>query len=200
LHEANTRGTRTVMVASGVAREGKTTLATHLAGSLARAGCKTLLIDCDLRRPSVHPLFDLPAQPGLCEVLLQQAEAASAARPTTIPGLAVLPAGRWNRLVLQSLAQGEAGKLFEQLKQDYDFLVIDSHPVLLAADSLLVGQNVDAVILSLLRDVSQAPVAYAACQRLTTLGIRVLGAVVHGMPQKDLYQGSYRYAPVAAGV
>src|SRR5262249_35291811 len=69
LRESSVEATRVLMVTSAVSGEGKTTLATHLAGSLARAGRRTLLIDCDLRRPSIHQLFELPPQPGLSEVL-----------------------------------------------------------------------------------------------------------------------------------
>ena len=63
-----------------------------------------------------------------------------------------------------------------------------------ATDSLLIGQYADAVLLSLLRDVSQAPRVYAACQRLGTLGIRILGTVVHGMQQEEVYTGGYTTA------
>jgi hypothetical protein len=68
---------------------------------------------------------------------------------------------------------------------------VDSHPVLAANDSLQIGQNADAVILSVLRSVSQAPRVYAAQQRLATLGIRVLGAVVSGMPADGFEKGSH---------
>jgi len=88
---------------------------------------------------------------------------------------------------MQALARDGAEEIFDKLKGDYDFIVVDSHPILGATDSLLVGQHVDAVLLSLLRDVSQAPRVYAAQQRLGSLGIRVLGAVMHGMQQEEYY-------------
>ena len=73
--------------------EGKTTLASHLASSLARAGRKTLLIDADLRHPAVHQLFELPLQPGFSEVLLGEVEVAEAVQETTLDGLAVIAGG-----------------------------------------------------------------------------------------------------------
>jgi polysaccharide biosynthesis transport protein len=95
------------------------------------------------------------------------------------------------------LARDGLDDIFDKLKTDYDFIVVDSHPVLAATDSLVIGQYADAVLLSLLRDVSQTPRVYAACQRLNTLGIRILGAVVHGMKQDEVFSGGYT-APVAA--
>jgi len=100
------------------------------------------------------------------------------------------------RSALQALAKDGARTIFEKLKGEYDFIVVDSHPVLPATDSLLIGQHVDAVLLAVLRDVSQTPKVYAACQRLTSLGIRVLGAVVNGT-QQDVYGNAYQYGTPA---
>ena len=82
LHAARVDGLRTVMVTSAVSGEGKTSLSCHLACSLARAGRKTLLLDCDLRNPAAHRLFELPGIPGLCEVLRGEAQLAEVIRAT----------------------------------------------------------------------------------------------------------------------
>jgi capsular exopolysaccharide synthesis family protein len=198
LRDASVEATRVVMVTSAVAGEGKTTLASHLAGSLARAGRRTLLVDCDLRGPAAHQLFELPLQPGFSEVLLEEIDLASSIIETSVPGLSLLAAGQWDREVMDALARDGVAELFERLKEEFDFIVVDSHPVLPAADSLLLGQHADAVILSVLRDVSQAPRVYAACQRLSTLGIRILGAVVNGTDPSDLYVPSGSPALAAA--
>jgi capsular exopolysaccharide synthesis family protein len=187
LTDANASATRIVLVTSAAPGEGKTTLASHLASSLARAGRKTLLIDGDLRAPAVHQLFETPLQPGFSEVLLAEVESADAVQPTTIEGLSVMSAGQWDRTVLQALARDGLEGVFEKLRQEFEFLVIDSHPVLAAADSLLLAQKADAVILSVLRQVSQMPRVYAASQRLTSLGVRVLGAVVNAADPNEVF-------------
>jgi capsular exopolysaccharide synthesis family protein len=197
LRDARSSGLRLVMVTSAVSGEGKTTLASHLAGSLARAGRRTLLVDCDLRRPSAHQLFEQPSHPGLSEVLLGEVPVAEAVRETAVPGLWLLPAGQWDRAVLRALAGEEVQKVFAALRQHYDFVVVDSHPVLQAADSLLIGLHVDAVILALMRDLSRMPRVSTACQRLTDLGIPVLGAVVNGLPEDDAAYGGYAYSAPA---
>jgi polysaccharide biosynthesis transport protein len=195
LRNAVADGMRVVMVTSAVSGEGKTTLATNLAMSLARAGRKTLLIDCDLRGPAAHQLFELPLQPGFSEVMLNEVDLPDAVRPTaTDPNLFLLPAGLWDRNVVQELAKSGITSIFEKLRDEFDFIIVDSHPVLAATDSLLIAQYADAVIVSLMRDVSQMHNVHAACQQLTALGIRVFGAVVSGMPAKT-FGKAYQPAP-----
>jgi capsular exopolysaccharide synthesis family protein len=180
LHAARAADLQVVMVTSAGAGEGKTSVASHLAASLARAWRKTLLIDGDLRHPAVHRLFDQPPEPGFSEVLRGEVGAHDAIRPTAVSRLWAMPAGNWDSHAVQALAQESVRSLFEELKGQYDFVVVDSCPVLPVADSLLLAQHVDAVLLAVLRDVSRAPAVHAARQRLAGLGVRTLGAVVIG--------------------
>ena len=106
LHEAGQHGLQVVQVTSAAPQEGKTTLASHLAISLAAAGRRTLLIDADLRRPVLHNVFAVPQEPGLCEVLREELPPAEAIQPTSILGLDLLPAGTLDDAVLPLLAQG----------------------------------------------------------------------------------------------
>jgi capsular exopolysaccharide synthesis family protein len=197
LHDARAGTTRIVQVTSAVAGEGKTTLASHLATSLARAGRKTLLIDGDLRRPAVHQLFELPLQPGLSEVLLGEVEVADGVQQTTLAGLSVMSAGQWDREVLQALARDGLEGIFERLQEEFDFVVVDSHPVLPATDALLLARHADAVILSVLRGVSQTPRVYAANRRLEAVGARVLGAVVNASAPDEAFANPALALPAA---
>jgi capsular exopolysaccharide synthesis family protein len=181
LRAAGEQASPVVMVTSAVEGEGKTTLASNLALSVARSGRKTLFIDCDLRRPVAHQLFEQTLQPGFSELVLGEVDLGGAMRPTTTEqNLWLLPAGQWDRAVVQELARNGGQDLFAQLRAEFDFIILDSHPLLPATDSLLIGQHVDGVIISVLHDVSQTPKVYAACQRLETLGIPCFGAVVNG--------------------
>jgi capsular exopolysaccharide synthesis family protein len=191
LHVSRVEGVRVVMVTSAVSGEGKTSLSSHLATSLARAGRKTLLIDCDLRKPSLHQVFELPRPEGVCEVLRGQIPLAEAVQETpTAPGLFVIAGGKCCARALNALAQGSIAPLFATLRDQYDFIVVDSSPVLPVADALLVAQEADAVLFSILRDVSQLGLVNAAYERLAMLGIRALGAVITGVAG-DLYYGSH---------
>jgi capsular exopolysaccharide synthesis family protein len=192
LHAARTEGLRTVMVTSAVSGEGKTSLSCHLAFSLARAGRNTLLIDCDLRSPAAHRLFDLPVTPGFSELLRREVGLDEVIQRTPASNLSLIAAGRCDSHTLQSLAHEGLPPILDRLKEQFDFIVIDSSPVLPVVDALVMGQHVDVVIFSLLRGVSRIPNVYAAYQRLATLGIRMLGAVVNGV-HRHAYGDSYNY-------
>lgn len=193
LHVSRTESVRVVMVASALSGEGKTSLSSHLATSLARAGRRTLLIDGDMRRPSAHELFDQPCVPGLSEVLRDEIDIADAVQPTAATGLSLLPAGLSDSESMQALACRDLRAMFDQLKEHYDFIVVDSSPVLPVADALLIGQHVDAVLFSIMRDVSRIPKVQEAYDRLSRLGIRMLGAIVTG-ERSDHYGSKYHYA------
>jgi capsular exopolysaccharide synthesis family protein len=180
LHAARTEPLHILLVSSPKSGEGKTPVAGHLAASLARSWRNVLLIDGDLRQPSLHTLFDLPAGPGFAEVLRGEMELDEAVQATPLARLSVLPAGRCDRLAVEALSQLTLGEQMAQLKENFDFVVIDVSPVLETADVLQLGQHADAVILSVLRDVSRLPEVHAARERLEGLGMRVLGAVVGG--------------------
>lgn len=186
LRESRLGELRTVMVTSADAGEGKTTLAGQIATSLAQAGQRTLLVDGNLRAPKLHQLFETTLQPGLTEVLLGELALEQALRTTSIDGLSFLPAGEWDNDVGKALAGSGLSKMMERLKEQFDLILVDSHPVLDSSDSLLIGQHVDAALFSLLRDVSQVPRTQAAIQQLATMGIPVLGAVVNGVDDANV--------------
>jgi capsular exopolysaccharide synthesis family protein len=192
LHKARNEALHLIMITSANSGEGKTTLATQLAASLARAWKRTLIIDADLRHPATHVLFDTPQEPGLAELLRGEVESASAIRATSLSRLWVLPAGNGDSHALQALAQDNVATLFEQMKQQYDFVIIDAPPVLPVTDSLLIGQHVDGVLFAILSAVSRAPAVYAAQQKLAPLGVRTLGAVVLGT-ELEFSDKNYRY-------
>jgi capsular exopolysaccharide synthesis family protein len=185
-------GGKVLMITSAVACEGKTTLASRLALSVANAGKRTLLIDCDFRRPELHNIFSVPRGPGLSNVLLGQASTAEAIQPGPISGLSVLPAGDNSHRVNQAELMDRTRQLLEQFRRDYDFILVDCCPVLPVADALLLGRRVDGVLLSVRPHVSQMPQVHAAFDRLAGLRIPVLGAVLNGVQDRPSYS-SYRY-------
>ncbi len=191
LRRAELDNAKVAMVVSAMMSEGKTTLSCHLATSLARAGYRTLLMDTDIRRPSVHRVFDLPSEPGVCELLRQEVQLSDAIAPTPQDGLFVISAGRITHDALRQLAQDALNPIVSKLREDYDFVIVDSSPILPVTDSLLVSQYVDGVIFSIRRDVSQYPKVATACQRLAMIGIPLWGAVVIGLDQTPY---GYRYA------
>jgi succinoglycan biosynthesis transport protein ExoP len=180
LHKAKIENARVVMVSSAVGGEGKTTLATQLGMSLARSGRRTVIVDCDLRKPALHGVFGLPAGPGVSEVLRGECDATEVAHATVIEGLSVVAAGGWDRRSLTALANGAAGVLFEKLREEFEFVIVDTSPILPVADTRFISQHVDIAVLSVFRDVSQTPKVTAACEILNAFGVETVDAVVVG--------------------
>lgn len=193
LHSAKTQSMQVIMVTSAMQGEGKTSLSSQLATSMATAGLRTLIVDCDLRNPSMHRLFDLALAPGCSEILLSELDVSDAVQPTTVPNLWVISAGQCSNRVIAALAQGhQLESMFNRLRGQFDFIIVDSCPVLPVADSLLIGQHVDGVVISILQDISQLPKVLNASERLSQLNIPLLGAVVNGI-KTDIHAYGYNY-------
>ncbi|MEX2169565.1 MAG: polysaccharide biosynthesis tyrosine autokinase [Pirellulales bacterium] len=184
MHDSTAKRRQVVLVTSAATMEGRTTVASQLAASLARAGRRTLLIDGDVRRPALHALFDVPLEDGLCEVLRAEVDVADVIRPTHAEGLWLLTAGYCDADAVRALATEQIQPIFDKLRADYDFIIIDGAPVLGMPDSLLFGQYCDGAILSVLRDHTSVPKVYQASELLKSVGIRLIGAVVNGVSEK----------------
>jgi succinoglycan biosynthesis transport protein ExoP len=198
LHGVGTDALRTIMITSAVGGEAKTSLAGHLAVSMARSGRKTLLIDGDLRNPAVYRLFDVAAAPGLSELLRGETQLSDVLRPTAVPGLHVLAAGIYNAATLARLAGDDLGGILAQLKESFDCIILDSSPVLPVTDSLLLARHVDGVVFSVLQNVSTLPAVGEAYQCLASLNVVLLGAVVSGARPDIASYGRHRYLTLPA--
>jgi capsular exopolysaccharide synthesis family protein len=184
MHDSTSHRRQVVLITSAAAMEGRTTVASQLAASLARAGRRTLLIDGDLRRPALHALFDVPLEDGLCEVLRAEVDVADVIRPTHAEGLWLLTAGYCDIDAIHALATEQMQPVFDKLRSEYDFVIIDGAPVLGMSDALIFGQYSDGAILSVRRDHSQMPKINQAADLLRGVGIRIIGSVVNGVTAK----------------
>jgi succinoglycan biosynthesis transport protein ExoP len=193
LREAELEQVRTVLVTSATSGEGKSTVATQLAMSLARSGRRTVLVDLDLRRPAFDGVFGLPSEPGISEVLRAENDVPQVVHETATENLSVVVAGRCDRKALTSLANGAVGSILRELRGEFDFVIVDSSPVLSVADTRFVSQHVDEVVLSVFQDVSQVPKVTAACETLESFGVRRLQAVVT-LPWDKQRDRSMRYS------
>lgn len=184
MHDSTAKRRQVVLVTSAATMEGRTTVASQLAASLARAGRRTLLVDGDLRRPALHALFDVPLEDGLCEVLRAEVDVHDVIRPTHAEGLWLLTAGYCDIDAIHALATEQMQPVFDKLRTEYDFVIIDGAPVVGMSDALIFGQYSDGAILSVRRDYSQMPKINQAAELLRDVGIRIIGAVVNGVPAK----------------
>jgi Mrp family chromosome partitioning ATPase len=142
------------------------------------------LVDGDLRDPSLHKLFGMPLEDGVSELLRSEIEITDAIRPTNTEGLWLMTAGICDMDAIHALATDQLQPIFEKLRAEFDFVIIDGAPVLGLSDSLSIGQYIDGAILTVLRDHSGVRSIHQASELLKSLGIRLIGCVVNGMPFK----------------
>lgn len=187
LRAASDYRSRVVLVTSAAGGEGKSFLAAQLAGSLARNGRRTVVVDFNLRRPRLDSRFGVPLEAGVSNVLRGECGIAEVAHETSLEGLSVIPAGRWDRAALAALAKGGAKQIFDRLREEYEFVIVDSSAVLPVADTRFVSQHVDTVVLSVFRDRSRAAQVDAARELLEAFGVRSLEAVFIG--PSDIMRG-----------
>ena len=144
---------RVLAVTSATSNEGKTSVASQLAISISKAtGEKTLLIDGDMRSPDIHRVFGITAEPGLEDVLCEDCSLSDAIYVGWSETLDILPAGRLGANPHRLLSNGVANGLFEQLKDEYRYVIIDTPPVLMAGESLILCQAADATLMCTMCD------------------------------------------------
>lgn len=172
---------KVILVTSAVEHEGKTTFASQLAASLARTGKRTLLLDGDLRHPNVHLALGLDLRSGLPELLRGEISNDEAVQPTGVEGLFAVTGGACDYAAITALSRSVTAQVLAGFRQSFDHIVIDAGPVLSFADVLLLGQASDVAIVATMRDVSRVPQVMAAVEKLRSVGVKVLGAVVNGV-------------------
>jgi capsular exopolysaccharide synthesis family protein len=188
------RDMRILAITSASNSEGKTSVATQLALSLARATGKTvLLIDGDMRSPDVHKVFGVPLEPGLAEVLGDKCPLAKAIVAARNEHVHLLPAGRLKVSPHRLLGNGSWKSLLTQIPSGYGYVIIDTPPVLAASESLVLAQAADATLLCVMRDVSRADQVRLAAARLERSGGHPVGTVLSGIPTKHYTYGYGTY-------
>jgi capsular exopolysaccharide synthesis family protein len=186
---------RCVLITSATGGEGKTTLAAQLAVRCAEAGARTVLIDADLRRPTLGKLFEVPECPGLSDVLREEAPLEDALVPISqVGGCQLLPAGSPEPNPNRVLRGQQFAPMLEHLRRNFDVIIIDTPPVLPVPDALIMGRYADGVVLAARHDRSRFPLVERANTLLTGAGIPVLGVVINGVRPSGMRYGQYAYS------
>jgi len=137
---------RSLLIASSVPQEGKSTVALYLAATLARGGCKVLLVDGDMRQSRLHRHFDAASSPGLAEILDDEVSAQRAIVVTSLTNLAFLPAGAPKMEPGELVLRSQLPTFLNEMSPRFDYIIVDSPPVLAAADATAVAAMVDGVL------------------------------------------------------
>ncbi len=186
---------KVIQVTSSVAGEGKTTTATNLAVVLAQSGKRVVVVDADLRRPRVHEVFATPRSPGLIDFVMD-GDATSATRVVDLDGgasLAVIPSGATLGNPGELLASARVRELIRLLAEHFDYVILDSAPVLPVADSVALASSADAVVLVAQARRTTRRNLVGSIERLSRVGASVVGIVLNQAKRVGAGEYAYRY-------
>lgn len=175
-------------VSSPSAGEGKSLVAANLALAFASAGQRTLLIDGDVRCGALHSIFDIPVTPGLVEFLCNGTSLDAVVRSTSSKNLFLLPRGRRAGHAPELLVSAQMARLVDLGRQNFEAVIIDSPPLIAGVDAYALGAAAGSILIVLRQGVSDRKLAAAKLTILDRLPIRILGAVLNGIPAGGLYR------------
>lgn len=163
--------------------EGKSMTLANLAVVMAQGGRQTILVDCDLRRPHLHEIFDMPAAPGFSDWMLPGNEGAPPPLAATgVDGLQLLPAGSPATNPADLLSSRRMEALVSALKSKADIVLFDAPPILAVSDAALLASNLDGVLLVVSAGHTRRDHAQRARELLEKIRVRVVGAVLTNAP------------------
>ena len=185
---------KTIMITSPNPGEGKSTTIANLAIVFAQQGKKTLLVDADLRKPTIHYTFHLPNTVGLTNVLMKQSGLGETIQQTPITNLFILTCGTIPPYPAELLGSSMMSQLIERLKVDFDIVLFDTPPLLAVTDAQILANKCDASILVVKSGSTEKDGAIRAKEILLNSSSRLLGAVLNNKKMKDSqYQNTYYY-------
>ncbi len=182
------RKCRTLLFTSPLPEEGKSTSLANISITLSQLGAKTLIVDSDLRRPVQQSIFGIEKSPGLTGVLVDNRDPGDAIVATEHKNLSVLPAGPIPPNPSELLGSERMGRLLEELKAKFDYILFDSPPLLAVTDAALLGGKLDGVILVVRSERTDRRAAQEAKRLLENARARVLGVVLN-----DVKTAGYGY-------
>jgi succinoglycan biosynthesis transport protein ExoP len=174
-------GNHVLQVSSPNKGDGKSLVVSNLAISMAQSGKKVLIIDADCRRPRQHKIFNLPNTQGLATVIAQGTNWKDAVQPTPADGLWVMPSGPIPPNPSELLTAPGFKRLLEAARAEFDFVLVDTPPLLAVTDPCVVAGRVDGLVLVLRLTRHGRPHAERAREILRSLGVPIVGVVVNGV-------------------
>lgn len=193
----SSQAVRSLLVTSAGPKEGKTLTAANLAVAMAQAGKKVILVDTDLRRPSLHRLFDVPNRLGFTNLFIDNpGRAADYLQETGVEGLRVLTSGPLPPNPSELLGSPVTERTMEELKAEADIVIYDSPPAATVTDAVVLAPKVDAILQVVLAGETRRDVIIKGKEILSRVGGNVLGPVLNRVKSSDLgyyYYYYYRY-------
>ena len=188
------RGHQLIQLTSPNPGDGKSTLAANLAASIAQSGKRTVLVDCDFRKPRVHKMWNLVnPEIGMSTIVAGQADLEQAVQKSEIPNLDLLPCGPRPANPAELLTSPGYVDALNKLRAAYEFVIVDTPPMLAVSDPAVVAPRADGVILVLRMTKKARPAAVRARELLAAVGANLIGVAVNGIGGKasEYGYGSY---------
>ena len=185
-----------IVVSSPSPGEGKTTTVANLAASLAQNGAKVLAIDGDLRRPTLHQHFAIHKAPGLSDLIVGKCQASEAVQVTRFKGLHVLPCGYIPPNPAELLGSQNMKNALAAFRKHYDWVVLDTAPILAMADTPVVCPYTDGLVLVCAAEQTPRPAIQRAVDQVHSVGGKLLGVVLNKV---NLERNSYYYSQYYGG-
>lgn len=182
----------TLVVTSPVPGEGKSTVLANLAVTLAQAGHKTIIVDCDLHKPGQHSLWGLDNERGITTMLLEQEALANPPlQSVLVQGLQVLTSGPLPPNPADVLGSRRMDEVIAALRSRADYVLFDTPPVLAVTDAALLGVKVDGVLLVLRAGSSRRDHAARAKEELERVNVPIIGTVLVNVPRDTAVSAYY---------
>lgn len=195
---------KTLLITSAEPGDGKSTAAANLAIAMAQAGQRTLILDCDFRKPTQQKIFEVSDEVGVSTVLAGREPLERAIQRTAIEGLDILPGGPIPLNPSEILNSQAFSDMVDELAVKYDHIILDSPPVNVVTDARILGALCDVTVLVLRAEKTTRKHAEFARDGLLSVGARVLGAVVNdvsrGKSRSGFYSGYGYYGQASAAV
>ena len=185
---------QTILVTSANPSEGKSTTSVNLAVALAQAGRRVLLVDADLRKPSVHRKLGLAREPGLVQQLFDGADLDPAAIPMVADNLQVLAAGQTVPNPSELIGSKRMRDVIDRMREAFDVIVFDAPPVLAATDAVLLSTQCDATVMVCKAGSTKDYELEEAYDALREVGASVIGTVLNGFDVSQAHGYKYKYA------
>ncbi|WP_028559185.1 CpsD/CapB family tyrosine-protein kinase [Paenibacillus pinihumi] len=182
-----------IMVSSAGPGEGKSTTISNLAVTYAQTERRVVLIDADMRRPTAHHTFQLSNRQGLSSILSQQATYQDIVQNTDIPNLQIITSGPIPPNPAEMMASKRMSALLDELRQNYDIILIDAPPLLAVTDPQIIASKSDGVIMVVDYGNVKKDAAMKAKANLDNVNARILGVVMNNVKRKNGEAGYYYY-------
>ncbi len=184
---------KTMLVTSGQPGDGKTTTTFNIALALTQLKAEVLIVDCDMRRPRIQKLFDMTNCEGLSTFLTSGGDLDKFIKRAPVPHLSILPCGFVPPNPSELIGSENMKHLLRSLEERFDYIILDSPPLVTVTDPIILSTMVDGVILIVKSGQSKTELVSRACQQLSAVGAKVLGITLNNLDIRKEGYDYYRY-------